>query len=92
MDQSITLRNKTTEQECVFTDQDQVDNFGANVENRDDWELVAAEAPADVAPQGLVVAVDLGELRASLAEEAAADPAPAPAEEPASAKPAKKLK
>lgn len=83
MDQSITLRNKNTEQECVFADQDQVDNFGANVENRDDWELVAADTPADVAPQGIVLAVDLGELRTALAEETAAYPAPAPAAKPA---------
>lgn len=53
MDQSITLRNKTTDQECHFADHAQASEFLKHVEHKKDWaeakDEAAAEAPAAAA-------------------------------------------
>lgn len=71
MDQSITLRNKGTSQECTFADREQADHFTANVEHADDWQTIGNDAPSDEQPIGTIVTVDLAELREAVAADTA---------------------
>jgi hypothetical protein len=47
MDQSITLRNKTTDQECHFADHAQASEFLKHIEHKKDWAEAKDEAPAE---------------------------------------------
>lgn len=83
-DGKIRVCNRVTGQVNEFDTIEQLDNFGANVEDRADWDLVK--------PLGIHIEVDLNELRADLdklnaahddAARTQADTSAAPAGEPA---------
>jgi len=57
MDTQIKVRNTKTGQECAFDTREAVDTFGANVEDRADWEL-ADQAPAANEPVTLTDIVE----------------------------------
>lgn len=95
----VTLVHAETAQECDFNDQGAADGFLAGVADPDSWkakgalQLVGIDLAAGP-DQGVVVDVDLSQLRDSLATEHAAEdaaaaaapaPAPAPAQDPAPA-------
>lgn len=87
MDQQIKVRNAKTGQECTFDTIEAAENFGENIADRVDWDVVSGAPVAPAAPAATNVndlgfaahtatsTTDLTSIIADAKAEAAAEPA-----------------